>query len=301
MTDEGSNQSQGVNGDQSQGDNDQSIEANAVRVKLPTFWSNNPITWFIQAEAQFSLGRITIDSSKYYHVVATLPQDVAESISDLLQNPPANNMYAKLKSTLIERHSLSIEARIKKLISGEEIGDKKPSEYFRTLQRLAGNSNTVGSDLLKKLWLGRLPSLISVALVPHKDEELSKVMKVADEIWEAMQSQNISVINQNQSSLQQRVASSVSNDELSNLRAEISELKRMVQRNNSNFGRSRDRFRGRDRSASRHRSHSRKRFNPKGSMCWYHFRFGSEATKCNKPCSFRESSSQPQSDKNSKN
>lgn len=267
--------------------NEQTVETNVVRVKLPTFWANNPITWFIQAEAQFTLAKITVESSKYYHVISTLPQDVAESVSDLLQNPPTQNMYKKLKETLIERHSLSVEARIKKLISGEEIGDRKPSDYFRTLQRLAGGNASVGTDLLKKLWLGRLPNVISVALIPHKEEDEDKILKVADQIWEAMQDSNVSTITRNQTSLQQQVVSQISNDELAQLRSEINELKKVVQSRSWDSDRSRDRFKDRNRSVSRNRSNSRKTYNPKGPMCWYHFKFGSRATKCSQPCSYK--------------
>lgn len=264
-------------------------EANVVRVKLPNFWSNNPTTWFIQAEAQFQLARISVDSSKYYHVVASLPQDVAESVSDLLQDPPTTDMYKKLKTTLIDRHSLSIEARIRKLISGEEIGDKKPSDYFRTLQRVAGNSTTVGTDLLKKLWLGRLPNVISIALVPHKDDELDKVLKVSDQIWEAMQNSNVSAI-QNHSNLQRQVIASVSSDEISQLRNEINELKKIITNRDSSVDRSRRRFRGRGRSDSRHRSKSNRRYIPDGPMCYYHFKFRERANKCDKPnCPFKSS------------
>ena len=137
-------------------------EVNALIVKLPVFWSNNPRTWFIQAEAQFQLGKITADISKYNYVVASLPQEIAESISDLLEKPPRTGLYNNLKQMLIDRHSLSIEGRIKKLVSEEEMGDKRPSDYFRKLQRLAGSCGTVGEELIKKLWITRLPQSISI-------------------------------------------------------------------------------------------------------------------------------------------
>ena len=76
-------------------------EVNALIVKLPVFWSNNPRTWFIQAEAQFQLGKITADVSKYNYVVASLPQEIAESISDLLEKPPTAGLYDNLKKVLI--------------------------------------------------------------------------------------------------------------------------------------------------------------------------------------------------------
>ena len=45
-------------------------ETNAVAIKLPTFWAQQPEVWFLQAEAQFHIRKITDDTTKYYHVVA---------------------------------------------------------------------------------------------------------------------------------------------------------------------------------------------------------------------------------------
>ena len=39
--------------------------ANAVALKLPSFWTSQPAVWFIQAEAQFTLRNITADETKY--------------------------------------------------------------------------------------------------------------------------------------------------------------------------------------------------------------------------------------------
>lgn len=263
-------------------------DINALIVKLPTFWANNPRTWFIQAESQFSLGKITADISKYNYVVATLPQDIAESVSDILENPPIAGLYSNLKKNLIDRHSLSLESRIKKLVSDEEMGDKKPSDYFRTLQRLAGSSGTIGDELLKKLWMSRLPQAISVALIPQKDDEIGKLTKLADQIWEAIKSANISAVRFQSS---QSACSSSSHDEL---RGEINSLKAMIEK--LSFDRSRSRSRGRyenrSRSNNNYRSRSRSsRYNPKGKLCYYHYKFGDKANKpCNKPCTFANSS-----------
>ena len=44
-------------------------ETNAVAIKLPAFWAQQPEVWFLQAEAQFHIRKITDDTTKYYHVV----------------------------------------------------------------------------------------------------------------------------------------------------------------------------------------------------------------------------------------
>ena len=35
---------------------------NAVAIKLPTFWAQQPKVWFLQAEAQFHIHKITDDT-----------------------------------------------------------------------------------------------------------------------------------------------------------------------------------------------------------------------------------------------
>lgn len=262
-------------------------ELNAVSVvKLQPFWPNSPATWFISAEAQFTLSRITSDVSKYNYVVASLPQDVAESIMDVLQEPPVINLYAHLKKILIERHSLSIEKRIKKLISDEHMGDKKPSEFYRQLKSLAvGDSGTtVGEDLVLKLWLNRLPQVINIALIPHKSDSVDKLLNVADQVHEAML--NVSAIEGTSARVNQNPFSNsrnVQTDRIEKLEHEIHELKQMISNLNTNYNNgSRSNSRGRSNNRSRSRSRT---FNKNGKLCWYHFKFGECATKCVAPCS----------------
>lgn len=265
-------------------------EMSKISIKLPTFWPNSPTTWFVQAESQFALARITSDANKYNYVVTSLPQDVAESISDVLENPPLINMYTQLKKVLTERHSLSIELRLKKLLSNEQMRDKKPSDFYRYLKTLAGTSNAVGVELITKLWQNRLPHLINIALIPQKDQPLENLLSVADQIWEAMQSSNISMLNNSSASnsIAQTDCSSHSDDKYSKMEREIHELKQMF----SDFRAGSDRSRSRSRSGSsrfnRSRSGSRRSFNKNGNLCWYHFKYSDRANKCVAPCEWKK-------------
>ena len=62
-------------------------DANAVAVKLPTFWTQQPSVWFLQAEAQFHLCKITEDTTMYYYVVAALDQDTSHRVLDTISAP----------------------------------------------------------------------------------------------------------------------------------------------------------------------------------------------------------------------
>ena len=76
-------------------------ETNAVAIKLPTFWAQQPEVWFLQAEAQFHIRKIKDDTAKYYHVVAALDQETSGRVLDTLSAPPANNKYTNLKQRLL--------------------------------------------------------------------------------------------------------------------------------------------------------------------------------------------------------
>ena len=45
-------------------------EINAVAMKLPLFWVDNPRMWFQTAEAQFRIKNITRSLTKFDHVLA---------------------------------------------------------------------------------------------------------------------------------------------------------------------------------------------------------------------------------------
>ncbi|KII60614.1 hypothetical protein RF11_12080 [Thelohanellus kitauei] len=75
--------------------------ANAVAIKLPTFWTAQPRVWFVQTEAQFHLRGIVSDTTKYYYVVGALDQETAGRMIDTLSKPPLEGKYENLKSKLL--------------------------------------------------------------------------------------------------------------------------------------------------------------------------------------------------------
>ncbi|XP_011705737.1 PREDICTED: uncharacterized protein LOC105460940, partial [Wasmannia auropunctata] len=74
------------------------------------------------------------------------------------------------------------EQRIRKLLEQEEIGDRKPSQFLRHLTALAGA--TVSTELLRTLWLGRLPPQMQAILATRSADDLEDVAEQADRIYE---------------------------------------------------------------------------------------------------------------------
>lgn len=174
--------------------NDNMAQVYSAKVKLPPFWTENPELWFYQTEAQFSVAKIRSDRNKYDHVIAALPLEVISNIFDIIQNPPLDNLYNQLKQKLIKRFTASEEQRLDKLLSVSEIGNRKPSEFFRALSVIAGGSTLVNRELLLKIWKRRLPKNILIAITASGKSQCDDILDLADQVWETYNDINISAL-----------------------------------------------------------------------------------------------------------
>ncbi|CAI6376867.1 unnamed protein product [Macrosiphum euphorbiae] len=66
---------------------------NRVTVKVPPFWKIDPAIWSAQVEAQFHLGGITNDLTKYNHIVGAVDTEILSQVSDIIQKPPDTDRY----------------------------------------------------------------------------------------------------------------------------------------------------------------------------------------------------------------
>lgn len=248
----------------------------SVSVKIPPFWKSNPALWFCQIEAQFESNRIVSDKTKYNTVVASLESAILDHVSDLVLNPPRDNLYATLKTKILERFADSEQTRLRRLLNDMSLGDKKPSHLLREMKSLAGQN--FSDALLKSLWLQHLPSQVQ-AILTISEENTDILSTMADKIHE------VSKIEVCSTTVNNKIEG---NFDLSN---KIEALTKQIAELSHERSKSRSRFsRFRSNSNSRQHSQSRSQSNDK-RFCWYHFKFGDKAAKCIKPCSFDDSSS----------
>ncbi|GBM73954.1 hypothetical protein AVEN_29616-1 [Araneus ventricosus] len=59
----------------------------------------------------------------------------ASLVRDILMTPEATDPYTNLKTELINRSGESSQQAIRQLLSGEELGSRKPSELLRNMRR----------------------------------------------------------------------------------------------------------------------------------------------------------------------
>ena len=67
-------------------------------MKLPAFWPDGAEVWFAQADTQFAIKAVTLSKTKFYHMVAVLPQEGAAQILNLIRAPPARTLFITLYS-----------------------------------------------------------------------------------------------------------------------------------------------------------------------------------------------------------
>ncbi|GFX83274.1 hypothetical protein TNCV_4988681 [Trichonephila clavipes] len=236
------------------------LEMSAVSIKIPPFWTDRPEIWFYQVEAQFQISRISLEETKFHHLVSQLEPKYVENIWDIV-NSKSDTKYTDSKNRLLSLFKESENLRIKRLLTGIELGDMKPSQLLQKLKTVA--TSDISDNLIKTLWLEKLPESIKNILVVS-EENLSKLAVMADKISDMTPRTDIFATGK---SLDCGEATSSRDqlllDRIQSLEEQICQL--------SILHKSRTKERNSFRPKSR--SRSRKRFDTKGKYCYFHFRF----------------------------
>lgn len=245
-----------------------------VGIRVPPFWPEEPEIWFAQVEGQFAVSNITSDITKFNYVIGQLDHQFSKEVKDIIISPPATDKYDKLKSELIKRLSASQEKKVKQLLMHEELGDRRPSQFLRHLQSLAGPN--VPEDFIKTIWTSRLPRNVQTVIAAQPMASLEVLADLADRI------QDIAPTTPQVSA----ASACAPGSSLDAMAKEIAELRRQVKTLLDR--RPRSQTRQRSRSQSETRSHSNYRKFPN---CWYHSKYGGKARRCTKPCDYTSENS----------
>ena len=145
-------------------DSDATGRVSAVNIKLPPFWPSDPEVWFAQVEAQFCTRGITAQKTKFHYIIASLSQEYATEVRDIILHPPETRPYDFLREQLVKRTAISEQRRLQQLLTSEELGDRKPSQLLRRMQHRAVDADNA---LVRELFLQRLPTNVRVVPVAY--------------------------------------------------------------------------------------------------------------------------------------
>ncbi|XP_012235002.1 uncharacterized protein [Linepithema humile] len=218
-------------------------------------------------EAQFATNGITQDLTKFYHALQALDASVLAEVSELITNPPENNKYEVLKTRILNEFQDSEEKRLKALLNTTELGNQQPSKLLKHMKDLA--ESKVSDELLKSLWMQRLPTNTQTVLSTSEDT-LDKLATMADRIHDIVTPNIYST----------ELVPTAGN--ASPWEGQLCEIIKRLERIKSKGRSATPCLCQRSSSRSSTRSTSAE---PK--YCWYHKRFGQEAKKCTSPCSWK--------------
>lgn len=185
-------------------------------------------------------------------------------MEDIITAPPEHEHYDRLKAELVRRLSTSRDQRVRQLLSHEEMGDWKPSQFLQ----LMGLSSDVPDDFLRTIWASRVPPQVQAILAGWTHGTQDAASHLADKICEVTTQPTTASISpaapDNTAGLLERV------EELS---PQVASLR--VQQTNSH-----SQSRVRHRSQTRGRRRKTTDYSPKThDICWYHWQFRNEARK----------------------
>lgn len=250
-----------------------------AKIHIPDFDLEDVETWFICLEAAFCVNDVKSDRQRFNTVIVALGSK-AKFVSAAIakcSKTEASDRYQTMKNAVIDYFRPSENQRLTSLLSGVSLGDRKPSVLLTEMRRLGGDG--CSDNVLSNIWLRALPVTVRSIIAAMPSASLDDQANVADKIMEAPHNE-IAPVQQEPNrtaTLEERI------DALTRRIEEICSVNRTQHYSHSPRSRPRSRSRPswdqRSKSTSRYQHESS---NPHRWICWYHYRHGNKAEKCEK-------------------
>ena len=150
--------------------------AAASNCKLPEYWPDVPALWFSRAECSFLLRNVTEQREKFCLVVQSLPRDSMRLVADLVESPPADQMYNALKDRLLASHQLTDVQKVDLLVEMPPLGDRKPTQLLAAMIEACPRGQE-DSVFMSALFLRKLPADVRI-LLAHLDHTRLKELSL---------------------------------------------------------------------------------------------------------------------------
>jgi hypothetical protein len=238
--------------------------------QLPPYREDRPSLWFRQAEGQMTRRNITNEYFKVILVQAALTNAQQDAVASILeQEPLPSDAYQSLKAELIRLHEKSSWDRIKELFALPPLGAQKATELLATMQHLKPADPELW---FRYQYFSRLPADIQRLLAEHKGS-VEELAARADELQrKAPPTAAAATI----------AAAPVTDNVVAAAHARPPKKQWNKQKpDNQKRKRSQDAQGG---GAAPKRRPPRDEPWTDAGLCFYHWSFGSQATRCDQPC-----------------
>lgn len=274
--DGGSKDSNGEHDNVKETDGEASLNSISIKLPLPVLHKEHVELWFIQLECWFTLNKILSDKVKFNTVISCMEPHILSQVFNIVKNPPSELKYNCIKAAIVAAYSDSSQQKFQKLLSGIQLGDGRPSHLLNELRKVGGE---ISEDILKNLWISRLPDQAKPILAASRGT-IEELALIADAIIDSLGYSTATISEVKHQKSVEASTSSSSQHYNNDLQKQISQLNKRI--NDLTFKKRSSR------SLVRERSHSnlREKTPSRPPICWYHRNYGNEAKKCNKPCNF---------------
>ena len=246
------------------------LAAAAPVLNLPPFTTTDAAPWFQRVEALFRLRDIRSASRKADYIIGALPAETFSQIADwLVEQATDTILYGDLKQEIIRRCSPTPEERSKKIMDllRLPLGDQRPSAAFREMKALSTmlqpDGTTAPIDLIRVLWLLRLPQEIRAAITDFASKAEEELIKQAD-----------SLIGASKLATTARAAAATIPQEEEDMTSSGDD----------------DPYTMAAQQRRQQRTYQRPPEAARRPICMYHRRFGRRARNCSQPCHFSKNS-----------
>jgi hypothetical protein len=148
-------------------------------LRLPQFWAENTEAWFAIAETRFRIKWVDDHQEMFDHVVNALPKESLRTVLDLITDPPEFDPYQQMKDRLCQSHQLTEFQRVEKLHQMDSLGGRKLHEMAELCP--TGHED---SPFFLFLFMQRLPKELRIVLGEVDDHEDIRAMAAkADKLW----------------------------------------------------------------------------------------------------------------------
>ena len=160
----------------------------SANVSLPPFWESNVELWFSTAEHAFRVNGIFNEHKRFSLLLGALDIKMIQKIQHVVR-PPTSYPYQDVKKALIKACKLNENDCLDILFNRTEVGDRKPSEMLSEMRQLLeayDADKTHTNEVLKKLFLDKLPQQARTILAANLETNLDLLALRADEVVEAL-------------------------------------------------------------------------------------------------------------------
>ena len=155
----------------------------ATTLQLPAFAATDALAWFLRAEIIFRNKKVVQSTKKADLVLAALPEDIFPQISTwLLEKGDSSITYEETKIKLLNLYTPTAEERAERLLilSRLPLANQRPSAAYEEMRALATLPDKRSVDLLRVLWLLRLPDSVREAMIDFMNPDLQQLTSTAD-------------------------------------------------------------------------------------------------------------------------